>query len=223
MLLVEEGVESGMEGFDLSLRRAAEKSMTLGEFDGVMQHVQLRKRVLRGFLTPVLMDITHHSTPSLDIGSTPVIRAKQAMMELLQPAGEDRVRGGKMDELCRRWNRSRLDGLQRDADLVEELFHCSSRVLASLPPLRWAKTVVGSLRMVGWSEKSPAVRMACSSSAMRTVVLHFVQSGVTKHAKAVAKSSSLSASPLAPPRGTCTQRCATQRSIDERYLQPEQT
>ena len=91
MLLVEEGVESSMEGLDLRLGGAAEEAMTLGELDGVMQHVQLRKRVLGGLQLPVLMDITHHSTPSLDIGSTPVIRAKQTMMELLQPAGEDGV------------------------------------------------------------------------------------------------------------------------------------
>ena len=92
MLLVEESVESSVEGLDLSLGGTAEEPMTLGELDGVMQHVQLWKRVLSGLRTPVLMDVDHHSAPSIDIGSTPVVRAEQAMMELLQPAGEDRVR-----------------------------------------------------------------------------------------------------------------------------------
>ena len=43
MLLVEEGVESRMEGLDLILRDATEETMPLGEVDRVVQHVKLRE------------------------------------------------------------------------------------------------------------------------------------------------------------------------------------
>ena len=43
MLLVEEGVEGGMEGLDLRLRCAAKEMMALSEFQRVSEHVELRK------------------------------------------------------------------------------------------------------------------------------------------------------------------------------------
>ena len=66
--------------------------MTLSEFDRVVQHVQLRKWLLRSLAAPVGVNISHHSAPGIDIGSTPVVRVKQAMMQLLQPAIEDGMR-----------------------------------------------------------------------------------------------------------------------------------
>ena len=65
--------------------------MPLSKVDRVMQHVQLRKCSDGGFRSPVLMNITHHAAPGVDIGCRPVVGAKQAMMQLLQPAGEDGV------------------------------------------------------------------------------------------------------------------------------------
>ncbi len=85
MLLVEERVERGVEGLNLRLRRAPEESMPLSEFDGVVQHVQLGERLGMGFRLPVLMDIAHCSAPGIDIARRPVVRVKQAMMQLLQP------------------------------------------------------------------------------------------------------------------------------------------
>src|SRR6478735_12206058 len=67
--------------------------MPLSEVDRVMQHVQLGKGSLRGLCAPVLMDITHHAAPCLDLIAAPVTRAQQAMLQLLQPAREDGVRG----------------------------------------------------------------------------------------------------------------------------------
>lgn len=67
--------------------------MTLSELDGVMQHVKLRECSDGGLGTPVLMDVTHCSAPCIDICCGPVVGAKQAVMQLLQPAGEDGVGG----------------------------------------------------------------------------------------------------------------------------------
>lgn len=67
--------------------------MTLSEVDGVMQHMQLWKWLRMCFRLPVLMNVAHHAAPCVDIGRCPVARAKQAMMQLLQPAGEDGVGG----------------------------------------------------------------------------------------------------------------------------------
>src|SRR4051812_30750614 len=93
MMVVEEGVELRMKRLDLSLRGAAEEAMPLGEVDSMMQHVQLRERLGFGLGAPVLMNVAHHAAPRVDIGCRPVVRSKQAVMQLLQPAGEDRVRG----------------------------------------------------------------------------------------------------------------------------------
>ena len=93
MLLVEEGIEGCMEGLNLSLRCAAEESPSLDEVNGVVQHVQLWKCVLSSLGTPVLMDISHHTAPCINIACCPSVRTKQAVMQLLQPARKDRVRG----------------------------------------------------------------------------------------------------------------------------------
>ena len=93
MLLVEEGIEGSMKGLNLSLGDATEESPSLDEVNGVMQHVQLGKCGLRGLCRPVGVNVAHHAAPSVDIGGSPLVRAKQAMMQLLQPAREDGVRG----------------------------------------------------------------------------------------------------------------------------------
>ena len=93
MLLVKERVERSMEGLDLRLGGTAKEAMALGEVDSMVQHVQLGKGVDGGFRSPVGVNITHHAAPGVDIGCRPVVGAKQAMMQLLQPAGEDGMRG----------------------------------------------------------------------------------------------------------------------------------
>ena len=41
----------------------------------------------------MLLDVIDHAAPGVNVDSTPVSRAKQAMMQLLQPARKDGVRG----------------------------------------------------------------------------------------------------------------------------------
>jgi len=66
--------------------------MTLGEFQRVMQHVQLGERLRVCFRLPVLMDVIHCTAPCIDICCCPVARVKERMMQLLQPACEDGMR-----------------------------------------------------------------------------------------------------------------------------------
>jgi hypothetical protein len=77
MLLVEERAELRMEGLDLSLGRAAEESMALGEFDRVSQHVKLAL----GLRLPVLMDVVHHAAPGVDIRRSPVAREEEQVVQ----------------------------------------------------------------------------------------------------------------------------------------------
>lgn len=65
--------------------------MALGKVNSMVQHVQLRESGNRCLRSPVLMNIAHHTAPGVDVGCGPDVRAKQAMMQLLQPAGEDGV------------------------------------------------------------------------------------------------------------------------------------
>src|SRR5680860_909012 len=46
----------------------------------------------RGLRSPVGVNVAHHAAPGIDIGCSPVARAKQAVMQLLWPAREDGVR-----------------------------------------------------------------------------------------------------------------------------------
>src|SRR5690606_1956852 len=76
MLLVEQRVEGSVERLDLRFARTPEEAMPLSEVDGVMQHVQLGKGCLRGLCAPVLMNITHHTAPCVEIGRCPDISTK---------------------------------------------------------------------------------------------------------------------------------------------------
>ena len=42
----------------------------------------------------MLMDVIYCAAPCIDIATRPVVGTKKRMVQLLQPAGEDRVRGG---------------------------------------------------------------------------------------------------------------------------------
>ena len=94
MLLVEEGVERSVVGLDLRLAGSAKEAMSLGEVNSMVQHVQLGEGGDGGLRSPVAVNITHHAAPGVDVGCCPVTRAQQAIMQLLQPAGEDGVRSG---------------------------------------------------------------------------------------------------------------------------------
>ena len=102
MLLVEEGIERGMEGLNLSLRRATEESMPLSEVDGVVKHVKLWESTGVGLCLPVLMDVIHCTAPGVDIGCCPVARVEERMMKLLKPSFEDRMRGLRSSSNSRR-------------------------------------------------------------------------------------------------------------------------
>ena len=67
--------------------------MSLGELDGVVQHVQLGEWLGMCFSLPVLMNIAHCSAPGIDICRCPLIGVEQAVVQLLQPAREDGVGG----------------------------------------------------------------------------------------------------------------------------------
>jgi hypothetical protein len=66
MLRVEERVELCVKRLDLLLRSAAEELMPLGEFDGVVQHVQPGEG---GFERPphTNAEVIHHAAPRFDI------------------------------------------------------------------------------------------------------------------------------------------------------------
>ena len=55
--------------------------------------MQLREWLGVSFGLPVLLDVVDGGTPGIDIGWCPVARAEERMVQLLQPAGEDGVRG----------------------------------------------------------------------------------------------------------------------------------
>ena len=42
-----------------------------------------------GLSSPVLMDVTHHTAPCINIARCPVVRVKQRMVELGEPTCED--------------------------------------------------------------------------------------------------------------------------------------
>ena len=93
MLLVEEGIEGGMTGLDLCLRRTAEEAIALGEVDGVLEHVQLRERLRTCFRLPVPLDVIDRHAPGIDVGCCPVTRVEERIVQLVQPTGEDGVGG----------------------------------------------------------------------------------------------------------------------------------
>jgi hypothetical protein len=88
MLLVEEGVEGGMEGLDLRLRCATEEMMALSKFQRVSEHVELRKCSLTSLTGPVVLNILHCFTPILDLLCLPLFLVEEVFVQLLLPALE---------------------------------------------------------------------------------------------------------------------------------------
>ena len=102
MLLVEKGVQRGMAGLNLRLRSSAQEAVTLSELCRVSEHVQLREWLGVSFRLPVLLDVIDCGAPGIYVGWSPVARMEKRMMQLLQPAGEDGVRGlHTVGESCR--------------------------------------------------------------------------------------------------------------------------
>ena len=60
---------------DLSLRRATEEAITLGEVNGVVKHVKLGERLGMCFSSPVLMDVAHCSEPGIDLGLSCILNS----------------------------------------------------------------------------------------------------------------------------------------------------
>ena len=80
MLSVEEGVEGGMAGLHLRLRRTAEESIPLSEADRVAEHVQLREWLGTSFGLPVLLNVVDCGTPGIDVSCCPVARVEERMV-----------------------------------------------------------------------------------------------------------------------------------------------
>ena len=80
MLLVEEALELIVIGLNLRLGGSSEESMPLGEFEGVAEHVELRKSGLRGGRRPILLDVIHCRTPALDLLRCPLLLVQEVIV-----------------------------------------------------------------------------------------------------------------------------------------------